>query len=106
MLRKKKEQQKVQVPVRKNVLFLVSLGYFSILVIFLTLAYKMDRGNAIIEAFDIVEGPLLALIGGSLAISKDLIPISDSEQPLSSETTGNEKDLRETNESAESPDRV
>lgn len=101
MLRRKRQQQKVQVPVRKNVLYLVSLGYFSILVIFLTLAFKMDRGNAIVEAFDIIEGPLLALIGGSLAISKDLIPISDDEEPRSSEAAGAVTNGRETNDGTE-----
>lgn len=29
------------------------------------------------EAYEIVKSPLMALIGGSLAISKDLIPLDD-----------------------------
>ncbi len=40
------------------------------------------------SAYEVVKSPLMALIGGSLAISKDLIPLGDS-RPDSDETAKN-----------------
>lgn len=31
------------------------------------------------QAYDLLEGPLMALIGGSLAISKDLVPLGETD---------------------------
>ena len=45
------------------------------------------------EAYEVVKGPLMALIGGSLAISKDLIPLGDTP------STENRKDSQGGNES-------
>lgn len=56
---------------RKNVLLLVLSGYVVLLIIFLSMMWP---GNlAAKDAYDVLEGPLMALIGGSLALAKDLI---------------------------------
>ena len=58
-------------PVRWNVLLLVGIAYASALTIF---AFLVLRGNMPVdEAYDVIEGPFMALIGGSLAIAKDLV---------------------------------
>ena len=56
---------------RKNVLVLVGAGYFVTLVIFVALV--TTKTVTVDEAYNIIAGPLMALIGGSLAIAKDLI---------------------------------
>lgn len=71
---------------RKNVLALVGAGYLIIFFVFLMLLFK--GGMNVDEAYNIVNGPIMALIGGSLAIAKDLINADDesvsaqSKQPL------------------------
>lgn len=77
-------------------------GYLIVFFVFLALLLK---GNmAVAEAYDIISGPVMALIGGSLAIAKDLIS-ADEESGESSKTdqnTNNEqnngKDEKSTNE--------
>ena len=65
------------IPLRKNVLVLVGAGYLTLLVVFFCMMWP---GGAPAEvAYDVVKGPLMALIGGSLAISKDLINLDASE---------------------------
>ena len=59
-------------PIRLNVLLLVGAGYLTVLVMFAAMVWKGTMKAS--EAYDVVKGPLMALIGGSLAISKDLIP--------------------------------
>lgn len=78
--------------IRPNVLILVGLGYIAVLIIFVAMVWKISHTsdaetlkNVIATAYDVVKGPLMALIGGSLAISKDLI--DDPEPP--SPTAGN-----------------
>ena len=63
-------------PIRTNVLLLVGGGYFTLLVMFTVMAIWGEMG--IDEAYEVVKGPLMALLGGSLAISKDLIPLGDT----------------------------
>ena len=60
---------------RKNVLALVGAGYLIIFFVFLMLLFK--GGMNVDEAYNIVNGPIMALIGGSLAIAKDLINADD-----------------------------
>ena len=62
--------------IRVNVLLLVTLGYGTVSGIFATLAFG-DLTAA--QAYDAVQGPLMALVGGSLAIAKDLV--DDADQP-------------------------
>ncbi len=56
---------------RWNVLILVGLGYVTILILFCALA--LGGGWKPSDAYDAVQGPLMALVGGSLAIAKDLV---------------------------------
>lgn len=63
---------------RKNVLALVGTGYALTFFVFLMLLFK--GGMAVEEAYNVVNGPLMALIGGSLAIAKDLINADDASQ--------------------------
>ena len=68
-----------KLPWRKNVLALVGAGYATILLIY---ALMVFTGKNAIESYDAIKEPLMAVIGGSLAISKDLIPRFDgSETP-------------------------
>lgn len=63
-------------PIRKNIIIVILFGYVAVLGIFATLACIQPE-----TAFGAVEGPLMALIGGSLAIAKDLIdsPLPDKQ---------------------------
>ena len=62
---------------RKNVLMLVGFGYATVVIIFIGVACSTAT---VAQAADIVQGPLLALIGGSLAISKDLVQLDKEEE--------------------------
>ena len=64
-------------PWRKNVLTLVASGYGTILIVFLSLAFSSTLSAE--QAYDAVQGPLMALIGGSLAIAKDLLQLDREE---------------------------
>ena len=63
-------------PWRKNVLTLVGAGYGTILIVFGVLAAGELKAP---EAYDAVQGPLMALVGGSLAIAKDLLQLDRAE---------------------------
>ncbi len=85
-------------PIRTNVLLLVGGGYITLLVMFTVMAIWGEM--KIDEAYEVVKGPLMALIGGSLAISKDLIPLGDTsstENPIDHHP--NDKDSQGSNES-------
>ena len=73
-------------PIRINVIVLMTLGYGIIALIFLSLALG-DNDLSFSDAYNVVEGPLMALIGGSLAISKDLIPAGDDSHPPSNDAS-------------------
>ena len=74
-----------KIPLRKNVLILVGAGYVLVLFVFVMLI--LAGGMKVAEAYDIINGPVMALIGGSLAIAKDLINADDeSAAKQSSET--------------------
>lgn len=59
------------VQIRWNVLLLVGMGYLVITVLFGVLSYSNAMNSQ--QAYEIVQAPLIALIGGSLAIAKDLV---------------------------------
>ena len=85
-------------PIRTNVLLLVGGGYFALLFMFTVMAIWGEM--KIEEAYEVVKGPLMALIGGSLAISKDLIPLGDTSSTESlTDHHPNNKESQEGNES-------
>ena len=69
---------------RGNVLALVGMGYMLMLIVFVALLF--EEGMTVSQAYDIVNGPVMALIGGSLAIAKDLIDGDSPDQHRSEET--------------------
>ena len=66
---------------RINLLLLVGFAYFAILTVFAVLVWKSGPNLDVAGAYQIVESPLMAVIGGSLAIAKDLIPDPDTNGP-------------------------
>ena len=84
-----------KIPWRKNVLALVGAGYFTLLSMFFLMVCPGDMTPE--GAYEVIKGPLMALIGGSLAISKDLIPFSDTLTTTDnrSDNISNTKDDRE-----------
>ncbi|MCY4223673.1 MAG: hypothetical protein OXF06_02450 [Bacteroidetes bacterium] len=61
------------------------MGYFVLLVIFVGLIWAEDLST--IESYEFIEGPFMALVGGSLAIAKDLINLDKvTEDKLPNET--------------------
>ena len=51
----------------------MAAGYVPVLVMYTAVLYQGTMKAS--EAYEVLKGPLMALIGGSLAISKDLIPV-------------------------------
>ena len=64
---------------RKNVLTLVAAGYITIIIFFVAMAATEALTTR--NAYEVVEAPLMALIGGSLALSKDLLDDCPEEEP-------------------------
>lgn len=62
-------------PWRKNVLWLFAFGYLSVVIVFCLLAFGPKSKLTVAEAGDLVQGPLMALVGGSIAVAKDLLQI-------------------------------
>ncbi|MCY4243648.1 MAG: hypothetical protein OXD36_18155 [Rhodobacter sp.] len=62
-------------PWRKNVLYLMTVGYATTFFVFLTMV--LVAGKDVGTAYDMIAPPLMALVGGSLAISKDLIKLDE-----------------------------
>ena len=65
-------------PWRKNVLTLVITAYVVLVVLFSLMMWPGDLTAK--DAYDVLEGPFMALIGGSLALSKDLLDNNTSER--------------------------
>ena len=70
------------VVLRTNVLYLMTVAYIIVMVIFVAIMDKLGAK----EAWNVLEGPLMALIGGTLAISKDLIEDDGDEEGDEEET--------------------
>ena len=62
-------QTKNIIPLRKNVLALMGIAYSILFLIFAVVAI-FDTPSS---AYGIIGGPFVALIGGTLAIAKDLV---------------------------------
>ena len=65
----------MKIPWRRNVLTLVISGYAILFFIFVAMMWPGEMKPDV--AYEVVKGPLMALIGGSLAIAKDLINVDD-----------------------------
>ena len=63
------EAPKGGIPFRKNVLALMGIAYGVLLVIFVVVAVSDSPQGA----HDLIRGPFVALIGGTLALAKDLV---------------------------------
>lgn len=64
------EQSKPKgVRLRKNVLLLMLIAYSALLIVFGVLAWQ----DSPTKAYEVISGPFIALIGGTLAIAKDLV---------------------------------
>ena len=74
----RESKKTMKTPIRTNVLILIIASYVAVLAIFISMAAGQMTAT---EAYEVVKGPLMALIGGSLAIAKDLIPIADPNFP-------------------------
>lgn len=80
---------RVKRPIRWNVLLLVGFGYAATLIVFVLLVAA--RGMAGNDAYQIVQGPLMTLIGGSLAVAKDLLQLDSSESEGNLKSDGDEE---------------
>ena len=58
------------IPWRKNVLAALAMAYISLLIVFVLM---LANGVKASEAFDAINVPFVALVGGTLAIVKDLV---------------------------------
>ena len=67
----------MRVPLRWNVLILLGAGYLSLIIIFGAMCWGRLTAE---DSYEVVKSPLMVLIGGSLAISKDLIQLADRQR--------------------------
>ena len=65
-----------EVIIRWNVLFLMGMGYLLILIIFGASAFQ--ENITVMQAYARIDAPVMALIGGTIAIAKDLVEIDRS----------------------------
>lgn len=89
---------KWRLKLRLNVLILVLAGYAAVTAVFFGLTVNGINDAA---AADIVNGPLMALIGGSLAIAKDLLGTDIAEQKRQERTADNEHQHRDDQNGAQ-----
>lgn len=62
----------MKIPIRWNVLVLFGIAFGSLLAIYASLLLLRVPGS---EAYEYIREPLGVLIGGALALSKDLVPL-------------------------------
>lgn len=74
-----------KVAIKTNVLTLMITAYVAVLGMFALMVYGTE-GITATDAWDILEAPLMALLGGTLAISKDLIRDDDDSSPENNKT--------------------
>ena len=85
-------------PIRWNVLLLVGGGYVATILVFVLLV--VGRQMAGDDAYQIVQGPLMTLIGGSLAVAKDLLQLDSSESEQNLNTGGDEQEEQSASQSS------
>ena len=77
--KRKADPNRKKVIIRTNIIYLLTLAYSTVGLLFIVLVYKENPMSAK-EAWNILEAPLMALIGGTLAISKDLLDVNGNGQ--------------------------
>ena len=77
-------------PIRWNVIVLIAFGYATVLTMFVIVAIAEGAPSAI--GVDLIQASLMALIGGTLAIAKDLVGIDQTERQKGPETEGKDGD--------------
>ena len=80
----KSDPNRKKVVIRTNVLTLMIVAYITIFLMFFVVAFATELTAE--SAWDILLAPLMALLGGTLAISKDLI--SDDQEPSTNNNSG------------------
>ena len=82
----------MKIPWRKNVLWLMILAYAAVLLIFGGLVWKGGttpaEGMDAADAYDVIKEPLMALIGGTLALAKDLVPFGNDDPVVQKSQAG------------------
>ena len=76
--RRKADPNRGKVIIRTNIIYLLTLAYFTVGLLFIVLVFKENAMTAK-DAWNILEAPLMALIGGTLAISKDLLDVNGND---------------------------
>lgn len=67
---KSENNPKSGIPLRKNVLLLLFIAYLSLFGMFVVMILSRVEAK---EAYNLIGVPFVALIGGTLAVAKDLI---------------------------------
>ena len=67
----------MKIPIRWNVLMLFAIAFGSLLAVYASLLLIGIPGS---DAYEYIREPLGVLIGGALALSKDLVPLGLSEK--------------------------
>ena len=73
------QTKRKKVAIKTNVLTLMITAYIAVFLMFALMVWGTENLDATV-AWDMLESPLMALLGGTLAISKDLI--RDDDDPL------------------------
>ncbi len=78
LCRASKGKTSMKIPWRKNVLSLMIIAYAAVMFVFFGL---IDEGTDAKDSYDVIKEPLMALVGGTLALAKDLVPFGLDEEP-------------------------
>jgi len=89
------DSSRKKVVIKTNVLILMGAAYLAVVFMFLVMVLGTENITAT-EAWDILEAPLMALIGGTLALSKDLI--RDEDDPSDPEELKKKHSTHEDNQ--------
>lgn len=74
---------------RKNILALIGSGFATIVVIFILMVWKGSCTPS--DAYEVIESPLMALIGGTVAVAKDVLNIDREELSATAPNLTNDK---------------
>lgn len=77
--RQNSDPSRKKVILRTNIIILLLMAYGTVIILFLSLVF-VTKTLAAEAAWNMLEAPLMTLIGGTLAISKDLIHPGEDEK--------------------------